>query len=188
MLYHTDATSRFTRIPLEKQIAILRYIASNDNIESILLGAGHNKKDIEYKIMNCLDKKLRRKFYIIDKNVSLEVYSALIDFSKVFITPDTGVLHIAAAKKYSKSKYVKNKTAIVSIFGATPARIYGYESKNPLFFDSNQNAPSKVFIADSPCRNITCINKKAKTCKEVRCFSHLNIKQIYNTILKYTYT
>ncbi len=187
IMWNPDTTSPFTRVPLEKQVSILKSLANDNRIEAILLGAGHVQKGIEFAIVDSLDKKQREKIHIVPPSLSLDVYSALIDFSKVYVTGDTGPLHIAAARKHTNPKgfYARNKTAVVSIFGATPARIYGYDSEDSMFIDTNQDAPSKVFIADSPCRNITCINKNAKTCKNIRCFSYLDTEQIVNTTLKY---
>ncbi|HTA76982.1 MAG TPA: hypothetical protein VK791_07490, partial [bacterium] len=70
-------------------------------------------------------------------------------------------------------------------FGATPARMSGYDSENELFPASNQNAPSKTYVSESPCRNITCVNKMAKTCQTPRCFETLDVEKITRDILKY---
>ena len=187
IMYNPDATSRFTRIPLNQQISILKYLVDSEYIESILLGSGHVKKGIEFEILEALDKKQKSKIAIIPASMPLDIYSALIDLSSVFITPDTGPLHIAAARKHTDSKLYlpKNKTTVISIFGSTPARIYGYDSENPLFFDTNQDAPSKVYISKSVCRNLTCINKNAKTCKNVRCFESIDTKKVANDAVNY---
>ena len=76
-----------------------------------------------------------------------------------------------------KSKF-RNKTFIVSIFGATPARVSGYDSKNPLFLPANQDVQSRTYVSESPCRNVTCVNKMFKTCKTVRCFEVLDVENI----------
>ncbi len=187
IMYNPDASSHFTRVPLEQQVSILTYLADSNNVEYILLGAGHTKRGIEFQLIKYLNKKQKDKIHIIPAFFGLDVYAALIDLSSVFITPDTGVMHIAAAKKHTNLKALKpkNRTAIISIFGATPATIYGYDSINPRFFDTNQDAAAKVFIGKSLCRNITCINKNAKTCKNVRCFLHLDTEQIANYALKH---
>ena len=56
--------------------------------------------------------------------------------------------------------------------------MYGFDSKTTGFFAASQDAPSRVFAGKSPCRNITCINKLAKTCSQVRCFQGLDIDEI----------
>ena len=117
---------------------------------------------------------------MVPTSLSIDGYCALIDFTDVFISGDTGPLHMAAARKMSKSGNFKfkNKTFVISIFGATPARMSGYDSKNPLFPPANQDAQSRTYVSESPCRNITCVNKMAKTCQVVRCFEVLDIENI----------
>lgn len=182
VLYNPDAASRFSRIPFQLQGSIIKQLAQLP--VHILLGAGHTAKDIEIRLLNLLPPSKRSKVVIIPPSMPLDSYAALIDFSDIFITGDTGPLHIAAARKFSKSKTYRfrNKTAIFSIFGASSGRIYGYDSNRPEFFPSNQEAPSYVYIAKSPCRNITCINKMAKTCKTVRCFHSLDAEKIVRDI------
>jgi ADP-heptose:LPS heptosyltransferase len=182
ILYNPDTASRFTRIPFELQGSIIKQLAQLPYV--ILLGAGHTAKNIGVMLRNLLPPSQRSKVIIIPPSVPLDCYAVLIDFSDVFITGDTGLLHIAAARKSARSKYYKfrNKTAIFSMFGASSARIYGYDSHLSECFPANQEAPSYVYIAESPCRNITCINKMAKTCKSVRCFQSLDTEKIVHEI------
>jgi heptosyltransferase-2 len=185
ILYNTDAASRFSRIPFQLQGSIIKQLAQLPAL--ILLGAGHTERGIEIKLLNLLPASKRSKVVIIPPSMPLDSYAALIDFADVFITGDTGPLHIASAHKCARSKHYKfrNRTAIFSIFGASSARIYGYDSNRPGFFPAHQEAPSHVYIAKSPCRNITCINKMAKTCKTVRCFQSLDTEKIVFDISSY---
>ena len=185
ILYNPDAASRFSRIPFQLQGSIIKQLAQLPVL--ILLGAGHTEKGIEIKLLNLLPASKRSKVVITPPSMPLDSYAALIDFSDVFITGDTGLLHIAAARKCARSQNYefRNRTAIFSIFGASSARIYSYDSNRPGFFPANQVAPSYVYIAKSPCRNITCINKMAKTCKTVRCFQSLDPEKIVFDISSY---
>ena len=185
ILYNPDAASRFSRIPFQLQGCIIKQLAQLPVF--ILLGAGHTEKGIEIKLLNLLPPSKRSKAVITPPSIPLDSYAALIDFSDVFITGDTGLLHIASARKCARSKSYefRNRTAIFSIFGASSARIYGYDSNRPGFFPAHQEAPSYVYIAKSPCRNITCINKMAKTCKTVRCFQSLDTEKIVFDISSY---
>ena len=183
--YNPDTSSPFTRVPLEQQVSILTKLAQFPY--KILLGAGHTAKDIERSLVDPLSLPQRKKITIIPPSMPLDSYAALIDFSDLFITGDTGLLHIAGAHKVARSKTYtfRNKTAIFSIFGATPAHIYGYDSERPDFFPAHQEAPSHVYIAESPCRNITCINKMAKRCKAVNCFQFIDTEKILSGIRSY---
>lgn len=178
ILFNPDASARFTRIPFDVQRDLLRRFSSFQC--TILLGSGHVERNIEHELMYSLSPDVRRGIFIIPRSVNIDVYAALIDLADIYIGGDTGPLHLAAARKFSRDSgtSLRNRTAIFSVFGGTPPRIYGYDSKAPGFFPANQDAPSKTFVAASPCRNITCINKMAKTCREVRCFDNLNTDEI----------
>jgi ADP-heptose:LPS heptosyltransferase len=185
IFYNPDAASRFSRMPFVLQGSIIKQLAQLP--AEILLGSGHTAKKIEIELLNLLLPSQRSKVVIIPPSVPLDCYAALIDFSDAFVTGDTGPLHIAAAHKCARSSKYKfrNRTAIFSIFGASSARIYGYDSNRPGFSPANQEAPSYVYIAKSPCRNITCINKTAKTCKTVRCFDSLDVEKLVLDIKSY---
>jgi len=185
MFYNPDTSSPFTRVPLGLQVSIITKLAQLPY--RIILGAGHTAKNIELSLLSHLSLPQRKKITIIPPSMPLDCYAVLIDFSDLFITGDTGLLHIAGAHKVARSKNYnfRNKTAIFSIFGATPARIYGYDSELSGFFPANQEAPSHVYISESPCRNITCINKMAKTCKTVRCFQFIDTEKIVSDIRLY---
>ena len=174
VLFNPDASAKFTRMPFDFQLSVLRKLSGMNC--SILLGAGHVEKLIEHELLFSLSPEHRKKITVIPPSTPLDVYTALVDLSDVFISGDTGPLHLAAARKYSRRtrKSLRNKTAVLSVFGGTPFHIYGYDSSAPGFFAANQDAPSRSFVAKSQCRNITCINKMAKTCKEVRCFRNLD--------------
>lgn len=177
VLFNPDASSQFTRVPFDVQRSLLARLSS---LDTILLSTGYVEKHIEDELMYSLPPEVRRNISIISSPMSLDVFAALIDFVDLYVGGDTGPLHLAAARKFSRrsGKSLRNRTAVFSIFGGTPPRIYGYDSKTPGFFPANQDAPSRTFVAPSPCRNITCINKMAKTCREVRCFDNLDTDKI----------
>ncbi len=70
----------------------------------------------------------------------LDAYAALIDWSDVFVSGDTGPLHMAAAwKKARKEGHVfRNRSGVVGIFGATPPRLSGYDSLRWDFLETEQ--------------------------------------------------
>ncbi len=178
VMINPDASARFTRMPFEFQRELIKRLATMGC--SILLGAGHVEKYIEHELMYSLEPEFRSRVTVVPPSTSLDVYAALVDSSDVYISGDTGPLHIAAARKFSRSsgEPLRNRTGVISVFGGTPSRIYGYDSKAPGFFPANQDVPSRTFVGRNQCRNITCINKMAKTCKEVRCFNSLTPGEI----------
>lgn len=187
LFYNPDTTSPFTRIPLNYQADLLKRILGSDGEGAILLGAGHVEAGIEQTLLKNLPADARGKVHIVPRSIPLDCYVALIDLSDVYITGDTGPLHLASALKVSRSgrSVFRNRTAVFSIFGATSSRIYGYDSNLEGYLPSYQNAPSKVYVSKSPCRNITCVNKRAKTCRKVRCFEYLDTEKIAGDVINY---
>jgi lipopolysaccharide heptosyltransferase II len=188
VMFNPDASARFTRIPFEVQRDLLKRLSTLQC--TLLLGSGHVEKFIEQKLCYSLPSDIRRNIFIVPPSVKIDVYTALVDMADIFITGDTGPLHLAAARKFARSsgRHLRNKTAIFSVFGGTPPRIYGYDSRMPNFFPANQDAPSRTFIAASPCRNVTCVNKMAKTCKAVRCFDRLDLDEIMTEVSRHLET
>jgi ADP-heptose:LPS heptosyltransferase len=178
LFLNPDTASNFTRVPFDDQVDLLKRLVQMPG--RILLGTAFVERGIEARLIERLEPNEREKVAIVPTSLSLDGYTALIDFSDVFISGDTGPLHMAAARKVSRSGNFKfrNKTFVVSIFGATPARYAGYDSKNPLYMPANQDVQSRVYISESSCRNVTCVNKMYKTCKTIRCFEVLDVENI----------
>ncbi len=185
VLFNPDTASPFTRMPFEQQADLLRRLAVLK--VSILLGMGHTDAGIGVRLKASLPPFLGDRVKIIPVDMALDVYSALIDFCDVFISGDTGPLHLAAARKFSRTgRYMfRNRTAVLSFFGATPARMSGYDSFQPGYLPANQDAPSWSYTAGSPCRNISCLNKMYKTCPTVRCFEEVDMDGLVHRVSNY---
>jgi heptosyltransferase-1/heptosyltransferase-2 len=178
VLMNPDASSQFTRLPDAHLAALLRGLL--DLPATVVLGAGHTFPGIEARLIGMLPPRERRRVHVLPASTPLDTYTAVVDAADVYLTGDTGPLHIAAARKLplQGTQGFRNRTRVVSVFGATPARLYGYASGHPGFLPANQDAPSHVHVADSPCRNLTCINKTAKSCGAVRCFQQLDVEAV----------
>jgi len=185
--FNPDASSPYTTLPLKYQVDIISQLLYKEY--NILLGSGYSSKGIEKTIIDALQGPLSDKITLIPFSTSLDVMAAIVDRCDIYLGGDSGPLHIAAAKKISSSGniFFRNRTAIFSVFGATPARIYGYDSEHSGFLASNQRAPSRVYAAPSPCHNITCIDKKNKICKVIRGFESLDTKEIVSDISQFIY-
>jgi len=185
VLFNPDASSPYTRLPLTKQVELAQKLLDG-GVEHLLISSGFNFKGAEKDILKQIDKSNINKCIIVPDHFSLSTYAALVDYCDVYITNDTGPMHLAASRKMDKQgNLLRNKTAIFSIFGATPARIYAYDSVNPIFYPAPQDAPSHVFVSKSICRNITCVNKLSKHCSTVRCFDGLELQKMVNEIIMY---
>jgi ADP-heptose:LPS heptosyltransferase len=180
VLFNPDSSSKFTLIPFQFQKELLKGILSSDNLDVLLLNSGRTFEGIEKRLLNEIPSYLRKKVVLIPKNTEIDIFAGLVDNVNLIISGDTAPLHIAAARKYivGSSDKLNNSTAMVGIFGATSAKVYGYDSFIPGYFPSPQNAPSKVFEAFPPCKNLICLNKKYKTCKDIRCFEGLRPEQV----------
>jgi ADP-heptose:LPS heptosyltransferase len=178
LFLNPDTASPYTLMPFQSQADLLGRMASLD--ATILLGTAFTQKGIEKRLLETLPEGKRRKIVLVPPELPIDAYAALVDSADVFISGDTGPLHIAAARKRSLSGVMRfrNKTFVISVFGATPARMSGYDSTDPLYPPANQDAPSRTYVSESPCRNITCVNKMAKTCRKIRCFEVLDVGRI----------
>jgi ADP-heptose:LPS heptosyltransferase len=185
VMFNPDGASPFTIMPLQEQVALVARIARDaPAATTILVGAGHTAAGIGQRLADALPAERRTKVRVIPPSVPLEVYAALIDRADVFVTGDTGPLHLAAARRYSRSgsHTFRNRTAVLSFFGATMPRMSGYASSQPGFLPTNQDAPSWCVLAGSRCHNITCLNKLYKTCRVVRCFEHLDVNALASVV------
>jgi ADP-heptose:LPS heptosyltransferase len=188
IMSNPDSASKFNLMPFESQAGLLGLLARDTAAAvTILLGAGHTEAGIGERLADTIPSQFRSKVHIIPRSMPLEVYSALIDFADVFISGDTGPLHLAAARRYSRSAHYqfRNRTAVLSFFGATIPRMSGYDSSQPGYLPANQDAPSWCYQAGSPCRNITCLNKLFKTCGTVRCFEQVDVAGLATLIVSH---
>lgn len=187
IFFNPDTSSLYTQIPFQFQLELLKGILSSKKLDLLLLNSGFTFKGIEKKLINKIPSHLRSKIVVISRDIPIDIYAGLIDNSEMFISGDTGPLHIAAAKKIivnSDGKF-RNSTAVVGIFGATSPRIYGYDSYSEKYLSGTQDAPSKVYEGKPPCKNITCIHKLSKRCPEVRCFDGLEPEQVIDYVGNY---
>ncbi len=173
-----DTASPYTLIPFEFQAQILKKLLMMDC--TVFLGASFTHKEMGRRLLKTLSQAESCKLFLPPPTLSIEAYASLIDFADVFISGDTGPLHIAAARKVSLSGNFKfrNTTFVISVFGATPSRMSGYDSTNSLYPPSNQDVLSKTYVSESPCRNITCVNKMLKTCEKARCFEYVDVEKM----------
>ena len=186
IMMNPDGGNRFTVLPFEHQSALLARLAAEASPGTvILLGVGHSWEGIGQRLLDSVSAGMRARLRIIPKTMSLDVYAALLDYADVFITGDTGPLHLAAARRYARSgsHRFRNRTAVLSLFGATISRMSGYDSSQPGYLPANQDAPSWCYVAPSRCRNVTCLNKYFKTCRTVRCFEGANVADLAALVL-----
>lgn len=181
-----DATSKYGQMPFEFQKQLLNDLASSPYVRAVLIGSAYSDAGIENRLLDSIsDKELRKKVVIVN-HVPIDAYGAIIDSCDVFIAGDGGPLHFAATRKLDyNGSGLRNRTAIITVHGATDSRLYGYDSQLPNHTRANQDVPSKAFAAQPSCRNITCVNKWGKFCKTVRCFDGLEPGTVSDYIISY---
>ncbi|MGA9118598.1 MAG: hypothetical protein WB699_04470 [Bacteroidota bacterium] len=186
VFFNPDSATRYTHIPLDLQLTILKHLAASEEVNAILLGEAYSQSGIEQRLLDGLPPPLRSRIVVVP-HVPLSTYSAIVDACDLFLSGDGGPVHVAAAWKCSSSgnRVLRNRTAVFTVFGGTDARMYGYDSNRDGYVGAAQRAPSKVFVAPAPCRNITCVDKLGKTCREIRCFSGFHADRVSDQVIAY---
>jgi len=177
-----ETASPFTQIPVRHQAEILSRLAELPC--RILMGEGHSDKGLAEKILWSLPIWKRGKVALVPSRLPLDVYAALQDRSDVFISGDTGPLHLAAALKKSRERThaFRNRTSVISVFGATPPRLSGYDSFREDYLEAGQEAPSRVVQSESSCRNFSCMHKMGKACDSRGCFRALDVDSVLSGV------
>jgi ADP-heptose:LPS heptosyltransferase len=145
------------QIPADKIVELIDKM----NIDIVLLGG---KEDVD-KALQIMSRVKNKNVYNLAGKLSLVESASVIDKSELIITPDTGMMHIAAALK-------KN---IISVWGNTvPA--FGMYPYMP-------GRASKMFqIDDLQCRPCSKIGFNKCPKKHFRCMLEQNTDEIVNTI------
>ena len=174
VLLNPDGASPYTRPTEALLLVLLRRLVDGGAV--VLIGEGHTDEGVGVRLRDALAPAARSRTHLVPASMTAPAYAALLDRMDAFVSGDTGPLHWGAARKVSRSgrRLFWNRTAVFSVFGATPARMSGYDSSQPGFLPAWQDAPSMAFESHPPCRNITCLNKLHKTCHTVRCFEGLS--------------
>jgi ADP-heptose:LPS heptosyltransferase len=191
VMHNPDSASPYTLVPFDDQVGLARALLEGTSPAcQLAVGAGHTAAGIGERIIAALPEGLRDRTRLVPTALSLPAYSALIDHADVFISGDTGPLHLAAARRHARGAHhvFRNRTAVLSLFGATPPRMSGYDSEQPGYLPANQDAPSWCYQAESPCRNITCVNKIFKTCATPRCFARVDTAAIAGILIRHLRT
>ena len=183
VLLNPDTASKFTRPPEAFLSDLLRRLV--DGGMEVLVGEGHTDKGAGIRLRDGLSAARRDRTALVPASLRATAYAALTDKVDIFISGDTGPLHWAAARKFSRSGKgtYRNRTRVVSLFGATAARMSGYDHHRPGFLPAWQDAESRTFVSEPICRNLSCMNKIYKTCRSPRCFEGLDPAEVADWVL-----
>ena len=179
-----DGASPYTRPPEAVWRQALERVIQGG--ATVFIGEGHTDAGVGVRLYDRLPLPLRDRTRVVPASTPVPAYAAMLDRMDAFVSGDTGPLHWGAARKISRTgrRAFRNRTAIFSLFGATPARMSGYDSGRPGFLPAWQDAPSEAHVSHAPCQNITCLNKLLKTCAPARCFEGSSPLALADAILR----
>ncbi len=131
----------------------------------IVLTAGPKEYSECDNLINSLnvDEKYKERI-IVSKGISLKELPELIKRFVLYISNDTGPLHIAAAQG----------VFVIGLYGPNTPKLYGPYTKNCYVFYKN--------LPCSPC--ITNFNNKKTTCKNPICMKKISVDEVFNKILE----
>jgi ADP-heptose:LPS heptosyltransferase len=187
VFFNPDASNRFTMVPEELQFELLRSLLAAEDCGHLLLGSGFTFTGIERRLLERLPSELADRVTLVPTSLPIDVYAALTDACAVFITADTGPMHIAAARKECPARdgVFLNRTAVVGLFGPTLPRVYGYDSSRPGHLAANQDAPSRVFAGGCPRKSLVCsVERIGQACPGESCFRGLDVEEVARFVLR----
>ena len=146
------------RFPADRYAELAGKLQSNFGVKIALLGGPADKKTC--KIVKSGNKNIEDH----SGNFSLQETAEMIDRSKILITNDTGVMHIAAARG----------VPTVAIFGST-VRDFGF---------APFRVKHKIVETDVSCRPCTHIGRNKCPKGHFKCMLDISTNDIYSTIIE----
>jgi Glycosyltransferase family 9 (heptosyltransferase) len=132
----SDSTSVVTRPPVDLlATSIAEALRNCHNLVACIL-QGYTDTNAAIKLFKALADEFQSRIFFIpaEPRAKLLDVAAFIDQSDIFVTGDTGLMHIAVAnKKLSESNetayFPKNAVKIIALFGGTNPGFYGYSDR-----------------------------------------------------------
>ncbi len=137
--FHIGAGKPMNRWPLDNFICLIENLDKSYCCKFYLTGSFRDQIELDYVKMNL---KIPVGYYV---NKTIPQFAALISLTVLFITNDTGVMHIAGA----------TDTPQISIFGPT----------NP--YNWAPVGPNKIFIRNSESIEDVTVNEVFKLCRNL---------------------
>ena len=154
------------RWPFERFAETINKLYLKYNFKVILFGT-ENEKELIYKLNNLLVKKP-----ILAVGLGLNKVASLLNFIKIFLTNDNGLLHLSNALKVPY---------IISIFGPTnPKRIVLQDPRNICISAKTKCAPCiELSTGDE--------SKKCKNYIKEECLLSISVDEVYKELEKIMY-
>jgi heptosyltransferase-2 len=145
------------RMPPDKFVELINLLSNNGDFKFVLIG-GKSDKDICDYIALKVDRNIENK----SGSISIAETTRIIDSCSLLITNDTGVMHIAAARR----------KPIVAIFGSTV----------PEFGFSPFRVPNKIVINRVLCQPCTHIGRAKCPKGHFNCMNKIDILKIIKAV------
>lgn len=149
------------KLPVAKMVEILSFMKT-----PIVLLGGKEDREVAEEIINSSDSKIFNACGEFNLNQS----ASIVKQSKVLLTHDTGLMHIAAAFE----------TPIVSVWGNTVPEfgMYPYKPQNTELFSIHE-------VSDLSCRPCSKIGFQKCPKKHFNCMNQQNVAEIVESMNKY---
>lgn len=177
VVLNPDTSNRSTFPGVAFWIGLLRQLVESAEPDLVVLGRGFVHRGVEEEILAGLGPGVRDRVLPAPADLPLPELAVLVDRCDGYVGGDTGPLHIAAARKLDPggAEVFRNATAVVGVFKATDPRIYGYDSRDARFADTEQDAPARTLEARPPCKNLSCsLQRITETCSTRVCHEALD--------------
>jgi len=136
LLVNSDSSSVVTRPPTSLLADGIGEALELDPTICVCMLPSYTDETASQRILDELSQYRVRTILIPpDPKPHLLFLTAFIGQSDIFLTPDTGLMHLAVAKKrliapdQQEQLILDNKTKIISIFGGTNSGVFGYKDK-----------------------------------------------------------
>ena len=174
-----DTSSNITRPPTDLLArGITDALPRNQHFDIYIL-PGYTNRDVARNLYESLSPDFSGRIFMIPREPPLSVLdtTALIDQAEIFITGDTGTMHLAVAFKIlveKESGYsARNSRKVIALFGGTNPGLHGY-SKQTIILGRGRKEQSAV---------IPGIFKEAYIGKERNFFDHIAPHELTDAIL-----
>ena len=135
----TDTTSAVTRPPVELLAASISQALRQDPVLIMCILQGYTDASAALKLLEALKLEFDGRVFLMpaEPKAKLLDVAAFIDQADVFVTGDTGLMHLAAAfKKVNEDDstlyYPHNGVHIIALFGGTNPGLYGYRERTTI--------------------------------------------------------
>jgi ADP-heptose:LPS heptosyltransferase len=175
-----DTASAVTRPPLDLLIAALSSVlAARTNLIVALLPS-YTEETRSRRLWEVLRQSYSYRVFLIpaEPRSHLLETTALIDQADIFVTGDTGVMHLAAAHKKvsdrSGERFApKNTGKIIALFGGTNPNYFGYRGRTTII---GQGRKEQTALRPG-------FSKESYNPKNRDLFDHISSQQIVDAIL-----